>query len=327
MLNRSRFSFASLSVSLVAGLLAGVVACTPPSPTDPGGPGTGGSASTSSGSGGTPSSSGSDGSGGTTGTGGSASSGSGDGSGGSAASTGGTTGTGGSATGGSASGGSNGTSEPVPTTPPADAGSADTAAPSATPPSDGKTFDCTLVIGIAATGQWFNAGFEKMVDNNKWELLAVHSGFVQSWADPNSDFWSKSPSSACTANAKTPDRVILTALYLHWMEATVDQWVEVLTKTVMTFKAKNPNLKRLELATFVRSPGGKPCQAAMTFKSFIKPEQDEAFAKIAAMFPDLVTVAPKFEVRTCADFGGNPPHFSGAGAMAAAKLIADHYKQ
>jgi hypothetical protein len=191
---------------------------------------------------------------------------------------------------------------------------------------DGKSFDCTLVIGIAATGQWFNAGFEKMVDGNKWELLAVHSGFVQTWADPGSNFWTMTPSSACTTNAKTPDRVVLVALYLHWMDATVEQWVDVLTKTVATFKAKNPNLKRLELATFIRSPGGKPCPATMAFKSFIKPEQDEAYTKIAAMFPDLVTVAPKWEVKSCADFGGNPPHFSGAGAMNAAKMVADTYK-
>jgi hypothetical protein len=209
-----------------------------------------------------------------------------------------------------------------PTTPPPDAGSP----PVNTGPGSGD-YSCTLVIGIAATGQWFNAGFEKLVDGNKWELEAVHSGFIQTWADPNGSFWNMNPSSACATNAKTPDRVIQVALWLHWMDATVDEWVKALDQVVKNWKAKNPNLKRLEFATFVRSPGGKPCQASMSFKSFIKPEQDMAYEKIAAMYPGLVYAAPKWEVGSCADFGGNPPHFSGAGATAAAKQIADYYNK
>jgi hypothetical protein len=259
------------------------------------------------------------------------------------AASGGATGSGGApATGGStgttASGGSTGSggapaTTPDPTPPPAsDAAAPATDGGTPTPPSapaagpeDPKAFECTLVIGIAATGQWFGAGFEKIVPNEKWELLAVHSGFVQYWADPANAFWSKAPSSACTTNAKTPDRVILEALYLHWMDATVEQWVTVLDQAVKTFKAKNPNLKRLEFSTFIRAPGDKPCPASMPFKSWIRPEQDEAYQKVAAMYPGFVTVAPKFKVASCADYGGNPPHFTGGGASAAAKLVGEHY--
>jgi hypothetical protein len=182
-----------------------------------------------------------------------------------------------------------------------------------------------MVIGIAATAQWFNAGFEKLVDGNKWEVLAVHSGFIQGWADPNGSFWNNNPSSACTTNAKTPDRVIQVALWLHWEKATVDEWVGQLTKVVENWKAKNPKLKRLEFATFVRSPDMKPCPGGMEFKSYILPEQDMAYEKVAAMYPGLVYVAPKWEVSSCADFGGNPPHFSSSGAAKAAKQIADYY--
>jgi hypothetical protein len=196
--------------------------------------------------------------------------------------------------------------------------------PTNTGPGNGD-YSCTLVIGIAATAQWFNAGFEKMVDGNKWEVLAVHSGFIQTWGDPNGSFWNMNPSSACTTNAKTPDRVIQVALWLHWMPATVDEWVAELTKVVENWKAKNHNLKRLELATFVRSPDMKPCPGGMEFKSFIRPEQDMAYEIVAAKYPGLVYVAPKWEVSSCADFGGNPPHFSGSGAMKAAKQIADYY--
>jgi hypothetical protein len=196
--------------------------------------------------------------------------------------------------------------------------------PSSTGPGTGD-FSCTMVIGIAATSQWFNAGFEKLVDGNKWEVLAVHSGFIQTWADPKGSFWNMSASSACTTNAKTPDRVIQVALWLHWMPATVDEWVKALDQVVQNWKAKNPNLKRLEFATFVRSPDMKPCPGGMEFKSYIRPEQDMAYEMIAAKYPGLVYVAPKWEVSSCADFGGNPPHFSSSGAMKAAKQIADYY--
>jgi hypothetical protein len=228
---------------------------------------------------------------------------------------------------------------PPPVTPDASSGGApeDTAPPMTTPEDAGSkptntgggpgngTYSCTLVIGIQATQQWFDAGFEKLVDGSKWELEAVHSGFIQDWADPNGSFWNMSPSSACTTNAKTPDRVIQVALWLHWMPATVDEWVKALTQVVENWKAKNPNLKRLELATFVRSPGMMPCPAAMAFKSYIRPEQDMAYDMVAAKYPGLVYVAPKWTVSSCADFGGNPPHFSAAGAMKAAQQIADYY--
>jgi hypothetical protein len=219
------------------------------------------------------------------------------------------------------------TTEPPPsstTTP--DAG-ASAPTPTPTPAGPKGPFTCTLVIGIQATADWFNGGFESMVDGTKWELMAVHSGFVTYWADPKNGIWGSKPSSACATNADNPDRVILTALYLHWMTAPVDQWVTTLSAAVMNFKAKYSNLKNVELATFVRSPGGKPCPGGMEFKSFITPEQDMAYDKMPALFPGLVTVAPKVEVTSCAEYGGNPPHLTGAGKSASAKKLADIYKQ
>jgi hypothetical protein len=198
------------------------------------------------------------------------------------------------------------------------------AGPISTGPGNGD-YSCTLVTGIAATGQWFNAGFEKLVDGNKWELLAVHSGFIQTWADPNGSFWNQGPSSACATNAKTPDRVIMVALWLHWMHASVEDWVKVLDQVVKNWKAKDPNIKRLEFATFVRAPMDKACPASMSFKSYIEPEQDMAYEKIAAMYPGFVFAAPKWEVPSCADYGGNPPHFTSGGATSAAKQIAAYY--
>jgi hypothetical protein len=197
----------------------------------------------------------------------------------------------------------------------------DAAAPASTP--DNTDYTCTLVIGIQATGQWYNAGFEKLVDGNKWEVIAVHSAKVESWADPNHSLWSNNPSSACTMNAKNPDRILFTGL--NWVYDKVEQWVPPLTASVKNLQAKYPGVKRIELRTFVRAPNNQPCPGGSDYKSFIKPAQDEANDIVAAMFPGLVYVAPKLEVRTCADFGGRAPHFSSAGAQAVARIVAAAY--
>jgi hypothetical protein len=213
------------------------------------------------------------------------------------------------------------TEEPV-ATEDAGAPAAPDMAPSTTPPPPGD-YGCTMVIGIAATGQWFNAGFEKLVPNDKWEVVAVHSAKIENWANPNDKLWAAKPSSACAQNGGNPDRIIFVGL--NWVYDTLEQWVPPLIATVKNFKAKYSNLKRLELATFVRAPMNKPCPASMPFKSWIKPAQDQANEMVAAMFPDWVVVAPKFEVKTCGDFGGNPPHFTSGAATATAKMIADYY--
>jgi hypothetical protein len=217
-----------------------------------------------------------------------------------------------------------GTTTPPPP-PPGDAAPMPPPPPPATGGPKGP-FTCTLVIGIQATGDWFNRGFETIVDGSKWEMMAVHSGFINYWADANNGVWGSKPSSACTMNAGNPDRIVLVGLYLHWMDATVDEWVTQINGAVKNFKAKYSNLRNVELSTFVRSPGGKPCPGSMPFKSYIRPEQDMAYAKAAAAMPDFITVAPIVEVNSCADFGGNPPHMPSSGGTAAAKKMGEIYK-
>ncbi len=47
---------------------------------------------------------------------------------------------------------------------------------------------------------------------------------------------------------------------------------------------------------------------------------------MVAKNPGLVFAAPKFEVRSCADYA-LLPHFTSAGAMAVAKTIGEHYRE
>jgi hypothetical protein len=215
---------------------------------------------------------------------------------------------------------------PPPASP--DAAPADSAPSAPTPAGPTGPFTCSVVIGIQATGDWFQAGFEKIVDNDRWELMEVHSAFINLWADPSDGIWGSKPSSPCKMNATNPDRVILVVLSNHWETWTLDQWVTPIIATMKNFKAKYSNLRNLELSTFVRSPGDKPCPLGETFRQYDLAVADQAFAKVAAMFPELVTVAPIVHVDSCADYNNHPPHLQLAGpASRAAMKMGAIYKE
>ena len=192
-------------------------------------------------------------------------------------------------------------------------------------PSSATSFSCSLVIGPKATAEWFNAGFEQLVPDGQWELLAVTAGWIEAWADPAYPAWTSMPSSPC---ATAPDRVIFVGVDRNHDSDQVarEEWIRLLKAVVGNLTAKFSTLRRIELATFVRAPGNIPCAASFPKKSWIDPVQDEANTIVSSMFPTMVTVAPKFEVQSCADFGGNPPHFSTVAAPAVAIAIASHYK-
>ena len=199
------------------------------------------------------------------------------------------------------------------------AGGAGTAGP------DNAAYACTLMIGITATQEWYDAGFESIVNNAKWELIYVHSGFVELWADSKDPVWSTAVLSPCAQNAGTPDRVVFVALNFDFN--TLDQWLPPTTAAVKNLRAKYPSAKRIELMSFIRAPGDRPCPQAPDKRSTITPAQDDAMAQVAAANPGLVFVAPKFEAKTCAEFTSNPPHPSPAGATAWAKMVANYYRE
>jgi hypothetical protein len=199
--------------------------------------------------------------------------------------------------------------------------------PTPTPPPasapDGTAYNCTMVFGINATSEWWNQGFEKLVDNGKWELVRVHSGFIELWADPNNAIWKTNVSSPCTQNPDKPDRILFVALNFDFN--TLAQWLPPLTATAKNLKDKFPSAKRIELMTYVRAPGNKPCAQAPAKRSTIPDAEDQAIEMVVKTDPAVLFVGPKFEAKTCGEFSGNPPHPSAGGGQAWAKLFAEHY--
>jgi hypothetical protein len=218
----------------------------------------------------------------------------------------------------------------------AETSNADTAGPTDAPTSDAAAgpndagspssiaYTCTMMIGIQATEEWYDHGFESMVDNSKWELVWVHSGFVELWANPSDPVWSTQITSPCAQNANKPDRVIFLALNFDY--DTPAQWNPVVAGAVANIKARYPTAKRIELRSFIRAPGNLACPQAPAPRSTITPAEDEALALTAAADPTRVFVAPKFEAKTCGEYSSNPPHPSPAGVTAWVKMMADYYR-
>jgi hypothetical protein len=198
-------------------------------------------------------------------------------------------------------------------------------APAAVASPPAPDFTCTLVIGINATEEWYSKGFEALVDDTRWELIKVHSGFVTVWADPNARAWSTPAVSPCTNGAASPDRVIFVGLQFDF--TTLEQWLPPLRAVVTNLQVRYPGVKRIELATFVRAPGNAACPQGPPKRSTIAPAEDAAIEVVAREHPGLVTIAPRFEALACEEFSNNPPHPSAVGGAAWAKRIAEHYSR
>lgn len=316
-------------VSVVCFALLQTVGCASPAPSGDG-----------SSSGGTPGGGQSSGAGGTSPT--SQSGGSGGGS--SATTTGGTgggtadggsTGNSGGATG---AGGSGGISNPGPSE---DAGSPDTkpttmdapVAPDVAGETPGapdaalgpKDYVCSWVIGITTTGEWYRAGFENVVDNARWQVTPIEMGHLEKWADPANPIWNEAIQSPCTRNSKTPDRIAFNATKYEW--TTLEEFVPAYINVIKNIKTKYPSVKRIDLMTYGRAPGNKECAGAnRPTYSWIKPVQDDAAAMVAAMYPGFVFVCPKWEHKSCSDFG-LCPHVSAAANATLAKTIGEYFLQ
>ncbi len=177
------------------------------------------------------------------------------------------------------------------------------------------------MLGLAVTGEWFNAGFEKAVDDARWEAILRPHTFVQDWADPAHAAWSEAPTSPCAARAGAPDRVLL--VVANWDYPSAEAWVDTLNRATATLTTKYPGVKRIELLTMIRGPGNVSCGDP---KSVVLPFVDEAVAQVTAERPELLRAGPRFEVPSCDLFTKGGPHFTPEGGARAAKLVAEHYR-
>jgi len=106
---------------------------------------------------------------------------------------------------------------------------------------------------------------------------------------------------------------------------TVELFLPKYVAVLNNIKAKYATVRHLDVMTYTRAPGNMECVGAnRSADSYIKPAQDEAIAMFAAMYPDFVVAAPKWEVQSCADFG-LCPHLTGPANAIISKTIGMYF--
>jgi len=196
-----------------------------------------------------------------------------------------------------------------------DAGASSDAAPR-------TDFVCSWVLGIHTTYEWFSAGFEKVVDDARWQVSGIEMAQFE-WKDPNSPFWASPITSPCATNSKTPDRIVFCGV--DTASTTVAQFLPEYVASINNIKTKFPSVKRIDIMTTARGPGNMECIGAnRSSSSYIKAAQDQAIAMMVDMFPGFVYATPKWEVMSCSDFT-LCPHITAAANQTLAKTIGDYF--
>ena len=188
------------------------------------------------------------------------------------------------------------------------------------PPALAGPFQCNLLLGVAVTSEWFDAGFERVVDGARWESITRPHTSLEQWADPQHPVWAQVPSSPCAERAQQPDRVLFTAM--NWEYTSAAQWQMGLIAVVSAIRAHFPSAREIDLLTMLRAPGNASCGNAM---SVVQPFVDEAVRAVAARFPELVRVGPKLEAPSCDLFKDGGPHFTDWGRSVVAEHVGEYF--
>ncbi len=181
-------------------------------------------------------------------------------------------------------------------------------------------FRCNLLLGVAVTSEWFGAGFERIVDDQRWEAITKPHTSLEQWGDPQNSVWSLAPSSPCTVDSSAPDRVLFTAM--NWEYTSEREWETGLDQVVHAIRTRFPSVRRIELLSMIRAPGNVSCGNAM---SVVAPFVDEAISAVAAKSPDQVRVGPRLEAPSCELFKDGGPHFTESGRELIARHIAEYF--
>jgi hypothetical protein len=206
------------------------------------------------------------------------------------------------------------------------------------PPAAGN-FRCSELVGLGSSREWYLAGFEKAVVDDRWQIRWHHRGYVEDWADVKNPYWGTycdgegcSRVSACAQGADAPDRVVFVAL--NWIYTTETQWETDIRKDVAAIAARYPGVRNIELISSSRCPDrcttidppGTMDELTAVQTCRTPAIVDEAIAAVAASNPALVTVGPKFYTNDCAAFVTlHGPHLTAAGQKEIAAKAGAYY--
>ncbi|HXI56265.1 MAG TPA: hypothetical protein VNO55_09410, partial [Polyangia bacterium] len=183
-------------------------------------------------------------------------------------------------------------------------------------------FTCSEMIGLWVMSQWWGP-FEKVVDSAAWQYIFVHHGYLETWADPTSAYWTTKAISPCGSKADSPDRIIFLPFSLTLK--TEEEWQSNLVKVVDAIKMRFKDVKRIEFITTLRSPGNQPCANDSDPNVVVPPAVDQAIQAVADASGGLVTVGPKIELANCNWWVGGTD-LTAAGNTGVGELYGAYYK-
>jgi hypothetical protein len=188
-------------------------------------------------------------------------------------------------------------------------------------------FTCTLVLGAFQTSQWYDAGFEKAVGTERWEIKSAHNNWTEKWADPGNAIWNLPTVSPCATNPTKPDRVLL-IVYKDMFSPPIPPavWEPEITKDVQNIKTKYPSVRRIELLTLARAPNNQPCPGNTSRNIVISPDIENAIQAVADKSGGLVAVGPKYYVPDCSMFLMNITTLTDNAGALVAPMLVDYYK-
>jgi hypothetical protein len=201
------------------------------------------------------------------------------------------------------------------------------------------SFKCTELVGLGSTREWYQAGFEKLVVDARWQIRWHHRGYVEDWTDVKNPYWGTycdkegcARVSACAEGADSPERIVFVAL--NWIYTTEQQWETDLRKDVEAIATRYPGVRNIEIISSQRCPDrctnidppGTMDELTAVQTCRTPPVLDEAIAAVAASNPALVTVGPKFFTNDCSAFVTlHGPHLTTAGQKEIAAKVGAHY--
>ena len=198
-------------------------------------------------------------------------------------------------------------------------------------------FACSQVIGFSQTNQWFTgasstdlAGFQTIVDNDRWQLLFNGGAGVEKWSDPNYPGWDRPLQAPCVDSAEKPDRVILTISgNLGDLMSDPQIWADEIDRAITIITLKYDSVRQVLLQPVVGGPNDSVC----TFNnqeiraSVNHPVIDQAIERVVTNHSVDVAVAAGFSptVAVCSDYRDTLGHLTPMASDAVGREIGLFY--
>lgn len=185
---------------------------------------------------------------------------------------------------------------------------------------NGANYRCNLVVGPSRATAWFDAGFERFVPDERWEVLSADDAFLETMGNPGARSWSAPVRSPCAERAETPERIV--AFSVSQKDATRDDWLTRLMAFVNAIRARYPSAREIHLVPAVAGPsaaecgGGEPVDTRFSL---------EAIDRVTQQFDGLVQAGPRVQLAECGAFERGRPELTPAGNARAAQAFAEYY--